>query len=113
MSDINNNETDEMDIEMIDITYEDGTSCTCEIIAKFEVNDISYAALLPADDEDADIIVYRWASAGAPTPRAAPSTRSPTRLSSTMSQTPSTRFWTIWNSIQMTRNNIRTSMRFL
>ena len=58
MSDINNNETDEMDIEMIDITYEDGTSCTCEIIAKFEVNDISYAALLPADDEDADIIVY-------------------------------------------------------
>ena len=56
MSDINNNETDEMDIEMIDITYEDGTSCTCEIIAKFEVNDISYAALLPADDEDADII---------------------------------------------------------
>ena len=53
MSDINNNETDEMDIEMIDITYEDGTSCTCEIIAKFEVNDISYAALLPADDEDA------------------------------------------------------------
>ena len=26
MSDINNNETDEMDIEMIDITYEDGTS---------------------------------------------------------------------------------------
>ena len=52
MSDINNNETDEMDIEMIDITYEDGTSCTCEIIAKFEVNDISYAALLPADDED-------------------------------------------------------------
>ncbi len=46
MSDINNNETDEMDIEMIDITYEDGTSCTCEIIAKFEVNDISYAALI-------------------------------------------------------------------
>ena len=64
MSDINNNETDEMDIEMIDITYEDGTSCTCEIIAKFEVNDISYAALLPADDEDADIIVYRYSEQG-------------------------------------------------
>ena len=59
MSDINNNETDEMDIEMID-----GTSCTCEIIAKFEVNDISYAALLPADDEDADIIVYRYSEQG-------------------------------------------------
>ena len=59
MSDINNNETDEMDIEMIDITYEDGTSCTCEIIAKFEVNDISYAALLPAD-----IIVYRYSEQG-------------------------------------------------
>ena len=106
MSDINNNETDEMDIEMIDITYEDGTSCTCEIIAKFEVNDISYAALLPADDEDADIIVYSRETMS-------PSTRSPTRLSSTMSLTPSTRSWTIWNSIQMTRNNIRTSMRFL
>lgn len=64
MSDINNNETDEMDIEMIDITYEDGTSCTCEIIAKFEVNDISYAALLPTDDEDADIIVYRYSEQG-------------------------------------------------
>ena len=64
MSDINNNETDEMDIEMIDITYEDGTSCTCEIIAKFEVNDISYAALLPADDEAADIIVYRYSEQG-------------------------------------------------
>lgn len=109
MSDINNNETDEMDIEMIDITYEDGTSCTCEIIAKFEVNDISYAALLPADDEDADIIVYRYSEQET----MSPSTRSPTRLSSTMSLTPSTRSWTIWNSIQMTRNNIRTSMRFL
>lgn len=109
MSDINNNETDEMDIEMIDITYEDGTSCTCEIIAKFEVNDISYAALLPADDEDADIIVYRYSEQGDDVT----STRSPTRLSSTMSLTPSTRSWTIWNSTQMTRNNIRTSMRFL
>ena len=64
MSDINNNETDEMDIEMIDITYEDGTSCTCEIIAKFEVNDISYAALLPADDEDAYLFVYRYSDQG-------------------------------------------------
>ena len=117
MSDINNNETDEMDIEMIDITYEDGTSCTCEIIAKFEVNDISYAALLPADDEDADIIVVNKPVGMVVHPASretmSPSTRSPTRLSSTMSQTPSTRFWTIWNSIQMTRNNIRTSMRFL
>lgn len=84
MSDINNNETDEMDIEMIDITYEDGTSCTCEIIAKFEVNDISYAALLPADDEDADIIVYRYSEQGDDVTL----DRSPTRLSSTMSLTP-------------------------
>ena len=123
MSDINNNETDEMDIEMIDITYEDGTSCTCEIIAKFEVNDISYAALLPADDEDADIIVYRYSEQGDDvtldeiTDEVDEDSRciyfKQAENGMYVRLTPSTRSWTIWNSIQMTRNNIRTSMRFL
>lgn len=52
------------DIEMIDITYEDGTSCSCEVIAHFDVEDISYAALLPEDDEDSDILVYRYSENG-------------------------------------------------
>ena len=60
MSDINNKNDDEMDIEMIDVTYEDGSTCTCEVIAKFDVNDITYAALLPVDDEESDILVYRY-----------------------------------------------------
>ena len=109
MSDINNNETDEMDIEMIDITYEDGTSCTCEIIAKFEVND----TLMPLCFLQMTRMPISSYTDTASRETMSPSTRSPTRLSSTMSLTPSTRSWTIWNSIQMTRNNIRTSMRFL
>lgn len=52
------------DIEMIDITYEDGTSCSCEVIAHFDVDDISYAALLPEGDEDSDILVYRYSENG-------------------------------------------------
>lgn len=52
------------DIEMIDITYEDGTSCSCEVIAHFDVEDISYAALLPEGDEDSDILVYRYSESG-------------------------------------------------
>lgn len=52
------------DIEMIDITYEDGTSCSCEVIAHFDVEDISYAALLPDGDEDSDILVYRYSENG-------------------------------------------------
>ncbi len=52
------------DIEMIDITYEDGTSCSCEVIAHFDVDDISYAALLPEGDEDSDILVYRYSESG-------------------------------------------------
>ena len=55
-----NTQDDTMDIDMIDITYEDGTTCSCEVIARFEVNDITYAALLPVDDEDSDILVYRY-----------------------------------------------------
>ena len=55
-----NAQDDTMDIDMIDITYEDGTTCSCEVIARFEVNDITYAALLPVDDEDSDILVYRY-----------------------------------------------------
>ena len=52
------------DIEMIDITYEDGTSCSCEVIAHFDVEDISYATLLPEGDEDSDILVYRYSENG-------------------------------------------------
>ena len=52
------------DIEMIDITYEDGTSCSCEVIAHFDVEDISYAALLPEGDEDSDILDYRYSENG-------------------------------------------------
>ena len=52
------------DIEMIDITYEDGTSCSCEVIAHFDVEDISYAALLPEGDGDSDILVYRYSENG-------------------------------------------------
>lgn len=52
------------DIEMIDITYEDGTSCSCEVIAHFDVEDISYAALLPEGDEYSDILVYRYSENG-------------------------------------------------
>lgn len=52
------------DIELIDITYEDGTSCSCEVIAHFDVEDISYAALLPEGDEDSDILVYRYSENG-------------------------------------------------
>ena len=52
------------DIEMIDIPYEDGTSCSCEVIAHFDVEDISYAALLPEGDEDSDILVYRYSENG-------------------------------------------------
>lgn len=64
MSDINNKNDDEIDIEMIDVTYEDGSTCTCEVIAKFDVNDITYAALLPADDDESDILVYRYSENG-------------------------------------------------
>ena len=52
------------DIEMIDITYEDGTSCSCEVIAHFDVEDISYVALLPEGDEDSDILGYRYSENG-------------------------------------------------
>ncbi len=52
------------DIEMIDITYDDGTTCSCEVIAKFDVDDITYAALLPEDDEDSDILIYRYTENG-------------------------------------------------
>lgn len=57
----NNTPDDFMDIEMIDVTFEDGTVCSCEIIARFNVNGAAYAALLPEDDEESDILVYRYA----------------------------------------------------
>ena len=34
------------------------------MIAKFDVNDITYAALLPADDDESDILVYRYSENG-------------------------------------------------
>ena len=64
MADNKNPQDDQMDIEMIDITYEDGSTCSCEIIARFDVNGTTYAALLPSDDEDSDILVYRYTEHG-------------------------------------------------
>ena len=65
MTNNTNDNTDDMnDIEMIDITYDDGTECNCEVIARFDVDGITYIALLPEDDEDSDIIVYRYAEDG-------------------------------------------------
>ena len=61
---INDNTDDMNDIEMIDITYDDGTACSCEVIARFDVDDITYIALLPEGDEDSDIIVYRYTEDG-------------------------------------------------
>ena len=58
MSDYKND--DMMEIEMIDVDFEDGSTCSCEVIAKFDVGDSTYAALLPVDDEEADILVYRY-----------------------------------------------------
>lgn len=56
--------SDEDEVEVVEMEFEDGTSCTCVIIAKFEIEDITYAALLPDDDDDADILVYRYEENG-------------------------------------------------
>lgn len=65
MANIQNDISSDMDdIEMIDITYDDGTTCSCEVIAKFEADDITYVALLPEDDEDSDILIYRYTENG-------------------------------------------------
>ncbi len=74
----NDNIDDMNDIEMIDITYDDGTECNCEVIARFDVDGITYIALLPEDDEDSDIIVYRYAEDGRLCPR--PSIRKAPRI---------------------------------
>lgn len=53
------------DIEMVNLTFEDGSTSNYEIIAKFDVDDITYVALLPEDDEeDSDVIVYRYVEDG-------------------------------------------------
>lgn len=61
-----NDDTDlSEDIEMVNLTFEDGSTSNYEIIAKFDVDDITYAALLPEDDEeDSDVIVYRYVEDG-------------------------------------------------
>lgn len=64
MSDNTNTQDDDLDVEMVEITYEDGTVCNCQIVAKFEVEDKTYAALLPTDEEDPEIIVYRYVEKG-------------------------------------------------
>ena len=38
--------------------------CNCEVIARFDLDDITYIALLPEEDEDSDIIVYRYTEDG-------------------------------------------------
>ena len=90
------------DIEMIDITYEDGTSCSCEVIAHFDVEDISYAALLPEGDEDSDILVYRYSE----TEMTWNSARSQMRMNSTRLPMSSTRYSTILNSIRKTESDL-------
>lgn len=55
-------DTDE--VEVIDIEFDDNTSCSCEVIAKLTLSGITYAALLPDGDDDADILVYRYAENG-------------------------------------------------
>lgn len=52
------------EVEVIDIDFDDGSSCTCEVIAKLTVSGITYAALLPDGDDDADILVYRYEESG-------------------------------------------------
>lgn len=48
------------EIEVVDIDFDDGSSCSCEIIAKLTLGGTVYAALLPENDSDADILVYRY-----------------------------------------------------
>ena len=90
------------DIEMIDITYEDGTSCSCEVIAHFDVEDISYVALLP----EAMRIPIFWFTDTPKTEMTWNSARSQMRMNSTRLPMSSTRYSTILNSIRKTESDL-------
>ena len=42
------------------LTMEDDTELECEIICIFSVEDKDYIALQPMDDEDSDVLLYRY-----------------------------------------------------
>lgn len=47
------------DFESIRLTLEDDTELQCLVVAEYEIDGQSYVALLPVDDEDAEILLYR------------------------------------------------------
>lgn len=58
---------DDDETEVVEVEFEDGSSSICQIVAKFELDDITYAALLPDDsddDENIEILIYRYSENG-------------------------------------------------
>lgn len=62
----NSNDDDDEETDVIEIEFEDGTKNLCHVIAKFDLNDITYAALLPdeLEDENVEILIYRYSEDG-------------------------------------------------
>lgn len=51
---------DHEDIDIIYLTLDDDTELECEVLGIFEVEDKEYIALLPLDEEDADVLLYQY-----------------------------------------------------
>lgn len=50
--------------DQITLTLDDGRELLCDVTAIFPVDDKEYIALLPVDDDDADIFLYRFIRKG-------------------------------------------------
>jgi uncharacterized protein YrzB (UPF0473 family) len=48
------------DIDIIYLTLDDDTELECEVLGIFEVEDKEYIALLPLNEEDADVLLYQY-----------------------------------------------------
>lgn len=46
--------------DQVTLTLEDDTEIVCDVLAIFPCNDKEYIALLPVEDEDSEIFLYRF-----------------------------------------------------
>lgn len=49
---------------LIDLDMEDGSKLTAEVIGVFEYEEREYIALVPVDDEEAAVMIYRFVALG-------------------------------------------------
>ncbi len=55
---------DDGEYDQIILTLEDDSELVCDVLEIFDCDDRSYVALLPQDDPDGDVLLYRYEEDG-------------------------------------------------